>query len=169
MSQAEKKQQDGTIKLALTDEQRSKLQKVGVWLLEPELTEDAYSLTDVAKICDISPAWLRRLLQDGKIEAFKNDRDHWRVRAAEVARVWQEELQKHLDRLDPEGKKKKYTNRRPTEWAVYLMRKAVGKDKTLSQADRKVILTAVDRYEKRWNERYQKRKAKIEANKKENG
>jgi hypothetical protein len=161
------KSENGAIELKMSVEDRNRLLAKGIWLMELILDEEYYSLKRTGQICDISNAWMRTCLQEGTIAAEKNERGHWRVSRTEVARVWQEELEKHLDRLDRKEEGKKYVYRRPTEWAYHLVTKYVKKKGKVTASQKKCVLAVMEQAKVEWDREYEERKAKKEANKAE--
>lgn len=163
-------QEKGKVKLELTEAQRATLKKTGTWMLECELDKSDYSLIDVSKICDISPAWLRNLLKDGKIDAFKNDRGHWRVKRAVVAQTWYDHVAKRIEQAEGKKDGKKYVYRRPSEWATHLVEKFLRESKEISPAHKKIVRTVMKQAKAKWDADYQarlKKKAENAAKKEE--
>lgn len=149
--------------LNMSEEQRTRLKAVGVWLMELVLDEPAYSLTRTAQICDISPAWLRTCLKKGTIVGFKDKRNRWQVKQAVVASLWQKELEKHISRLDAKKEGKKYQYRRPTEWAYHLIAKYVKEPGKVTPSQRKTVLTVIEKAKIDWDVAYQERLVKKAA------
>jgi hypothetical protein len=157
-----------SLKLNLSAEDRKRLEDSGVHLFYGEIANRNHSLREVARICDFAEAWLRTMMKDGKVKAFKvkdGNRTVWAMKAADVAVLRQEQADKHLNRLNGVRDGKKYTYRRPTEWAAYLMTKAVNDDKILKPTEKKIIREALKRYKVDWDKAYAERVAKKEANK----
>lgn len=149
-----------------SDAQLLVLKKKGIVQDWSDLDNDQlYSLRDVARKADMSEAWVRRLLASGKITSTKDKRKRYQVTASEVARVRFEFAQKHLGIAKREAEGKKYTNKAPREWAFDMVTKAISEDKQLSQEQKAQFMGAMERYNKVWEARYNKRKAKIKANK----
>lgn len=153
-----------TISLKMTEAQRNRLKKVAIWMMEIDLDRSDYSLTEMAKICDISHAWLRRRLKSGDVDAFKNERGHWRVKKEVVARIWQEELEKHISRLDAKKDGKKYTYRRPTEWAYHLIVKYVNETGNVTASQKKTVLAVMEKAKAQWDKDYEELQARKAAN-----
>lgn len=159
--------ENGAIKLELTEAQRTVLKSTGTWMMEIELDESEYSLKRMGQICDISQAWLRTCLQNGDVSADKNERGHWRVKREEVARIWQQQVEKLVGRQKAKEGGKKYPYRRPTQWAVHLIRKYVNKKGNVTATEKKHVLAVIERAEKYWNAEYERKKAEKEAKKAE--
>lgn len=155
-----------TFKIEVSEEDRERLKLAGNHVSYEELTQKDYSLRDVARITDLAGAWVRTQLKQGKISGFKKklgNRLIWAVKAEEVARVREEQIEKLLSRLDSVGQPKKYLYRRPTEWAYHLMVKAIKADSKLTAAQKKPMLAAMERYKARWEREYQVRLARKAA------
>lgn len=152
----------------LSQKDKERLEAAGIRLDLGELTQTDYSLRDCARICDLASAWVRTQLKQGKIAGTKKkikNREVWRVNSTEVDRIRKEQLEKLLNRLDSAGQPKKYQYRRPTEWAYHLMVKAIRSDKQLNKSQKELMLKALNRYKINWEQAYQERLAKKEANK----
>lgn len=161
-----------TIKgIELTAEEQKMLKDKGIRIDLGDLTQTEYSLRDTARICDLASAWVRTQLKQGKIAGTKKkikNRAVWQVKAEEVDRIRREQAEKLLERAQNAGKGKKYTYRRPTEWAYHLTVKAIRSDKKLNKNQKETMLNAMNRYKSEWERAYQERLAKKEANKAEN-
>lgn len=156
--------------LKLTAEERQKLEAAGVRVFYGEIPERTHTLRELARICDMAEAWVRTQLKTKKIVGRKvksGNREIWGVDAAEVARIRQEQVDKHLGRLDRKETGKKYSYRRPTEWAYHLMTKAINDDKELTPSQKKMMRQALKRYQSGWEAAYKERVAKREAKKAE--
>lgn len=154
----------------ISQKDKERLEKAGNRLDLGELTQTDYSLRECARITDLASAWVRTQLKQGKIVGIKKkvgNRLIWRVKAEEVDRIRREQVEKLLERLDNVGKPKKYKYRRPTEWAHHLTVKAIRKDKNLNKNQKETFLKAMNRYKVAWEQEYQERLAKKEANKAE--
>lgn len=151
-------------KLELTEEQTKKLRGKGIWMMSVVLDQTDYSLTHMARMCDISQAWLRVQLKEKRIPATKNKRGHWRVSQATVARIWKKELAKHLDRLTRKEIGKKYAYRRPTEWAVHLVERFLKDTTDVTPSRKKIVRAVMKQAEVVWDANYQARLAKKAAN-----
>jgi hypothetical protein len=155
----------GNIQLKMDRDTRALMKSVGVMLMECVLDQSHYSLTMVSRICDINPQWLRQLLKKGKVAATKNSKGHWVIARTEVARVWGAELSKHVTRATTDKSEKGWTYRRPTEWAYHLTTKYITTDPSITDQERQVVQSVMDRAKIVWEEAYQERLAKKEANK----
>lgn len=156
-----------TFKIELTAEQKKKLEDSGVHLQYGEIHDRNYSLREVARICDYAEAWLRTCFKKGEMPAFKvksGNRSVWAMKGADVAKLRQEQADKHLNRLANGGKGKGYTYRRPTEWASYLVEKSIRDDKNLTADQKKLMRTAMKRYKVAWDKAYEERLAKKAEN-----
>lgn len=158
--------------LDLDEAARSKLEKSGVHIFYGELAKEVYSLREVARICDMAEAWVRVQLKKGNIAGSKvkiGRKAIWQVTRPVLAALRQEQVNKHLNRIEQSGKGKKYTYRRPTEWAYHLTVKAIKADAKLTKADKTKFLNAMNRYQTAWERAYKERKAKKEAKAANNG
>src|SRR4030042_1346569 len=141
--------------LKLTDSQMAALKKVASHIDLCELTQDQYTLRDVARIADLAEAWVRTQLRKGKIAATKDKAGKWQVSKVELARIRSLQVQKLVGRAERKPGEKKYTNYRPTEWADRLTRKAVLNDTKLSAKQREEFINALNRYKVEWEREYQ--------------
>ncbi len=157
-------------KMKVSQKDQERLQKAGNHIDFGEIPNRDLTLRDVARICDLAPAWVRTQLKTGKIAGFKKkqgNRAIWAVKPEECARIRAEQVEKLLNRLDNVGKDKKWSYKRPTQWAYDLTVKAIKADKKLDSNQKKEMLAAMKRYEGQWERAYQERLAKREANKAE--
>lgn len=150
-------QEQQNIELELTEVQREALKVTGTWVLEVVLDKSDYSLTDVSKICDISPAWLRILLKEGRIEAFKDGKGHWRMKREVLARTWKEQVEKYANRAVTIKDGKKYTYRRPSEWATHLVERFLQKTTVVSASRKKIVREVMKQAKAQWDVDYAER------------
>lgn len=152
--------------MKVTEEDVNRLKTAGVQIEYGALSKDEYTLRETARICDLAEAWVRTQLVTGKIAGYKKkvgNRSIWTVKVGEVNRVRKAQHEKLLERAKRPKDGKKYVYRRPTEWAYHLMVKAIKADVKLTAPQRKVMLTAMERYKGQWERAYQVRLAKKAA------
>ncbi len=153
--------------LKLTAEEKKKLEAAGVRVFYGEIPNRKHTLRELARTTDMAEAWVRVQLKKGEIKGAKEkdgNRKIWKVTAAEVARIRQEQVDKHLGRLERKASGQKYASyKRPTQWAYDLTTKAIEADSKLDEASKDRFLAAMERYKVAWQKAYDERVAKREA------
>jgi hypothetical protein len=141
------------------------LKKKGIVQDWGELEGNEFSLRELARTCDMSEAWTRIRLKSGKIPSKRDKRNRYVVTKATVMQIRFKFAQKHLKIAKREEDGVKYSNKAPRQFAYDMTCKKIKEDSKLTPNQKKVMLSAMERYKAEWNAQYQARQAKIAENK----